>query len=124
MAKKSSKPVEKISAEGLVVALEYISERVLTDRSKQGKSEPEIGMVMQDGNGRVKVKNTAAIVFALTHPWVELHTNAGACGNDEKAHLEEYKHMLQLAHKLLDERAELKEQIDNIDEEDEDDLDD
>lgn len=125
-SKKKTREVERISAAGLVVVLEFLAGQWL---SQQGSKKSHGAMdqaVMFTVDGRTgKVGNLSgdtlpALLFALTHPWVEIHQPDGLshCGNSSGTHEREYEHMGQLSHALLDARDVLYSQ--NDDDEDED----
>lgn len=100
MAKSNTIKRDRISAEGLIVALEHLTGLIMTSGyAKKGHSGKTISLshleiTRKNGRMMVDTGDPVALLFVLTHPWVELHTKAGVCGNSKEVHELEYKEML------------------------------
>lgn len=106
--KKSNDTRKRISAEGLIIVLEHlVTETMAAENRKNGH---KAGATIKHGSlsiadGEFRVKNLPALIFSLTHPWVELHTNDGLCDNTKEAHEEEYEELLDMSQAILRARS-------------------
>lgn len=104
-----SKSLRRISPEGLIVALEQLAyialnqQEAKTPRSSKKKHIIQTAGLEETDKG-IAVTNVAGVVFALTHPWVAVHTHDTVCSNSPEMHESEYKHMLEIAEMLIDDR--------------------
>ena len=103
--KNKKKVVERVSAEGLLVALETAANAYLSQRASKGKqlTIEEVSLEINDSD--IKVNNLGALVFAMTHPWVAIHTEMDDCSNSDEAHETEYRHLVEMTKGLLEARA-------------------
>lgn len=93
--------VERVSAEGIILALETLMTASMRMSDSKGKPLQQEGVLELTPSGEVVVENVAAVAFALVHPWIQIHTGAGVCNNGYKAHEAEYVDMLDTTKKLL-----------------------
>ena len=103
---KNKKKVDRISAEGLLVALETASGAAMVQRTKEEGEVLKVEDVeVEIENGKITIQNLGALVFSLVHPWVAIHTEFDDCTNTDEAHENEYAHMVSMAKALLKARA-------------------
>jgi hypothetical protein len=102
---KNKKKVDRISAEGLLVALETASGAAMVQRTKEGEVSKIEDTEVEIENGKITIQNLGALVFTLVHPWVAIHTEFDDCRNTDEAHENEYAHMVSMAKALLKARA-------------------
>lgn len=107
-AKKPSNK-RRLTAEGLIIALEFMAVHQMKNEEKaknKGRKKPlEVKAVIQEReSGGFEMENFPALVFSITHPWVELHTKIGHCGSTKAEHEHEYTGMLEIADKMLSSR--------------------
>lgn len=97
----------RVSAEGMLVALEFLSVVAMRSeghKSGTGKSADNPIKVTVDLRGsEARVENFGALVFALVHPWIELHTDRQQCETTDEDHETEYSEMLEIVEKAIEE---------------------
>lgn len=98
----TNKKVRRISAEGMIMALEYMAAGAMKhDLTNEDEKVEVTSMVGPDG---FYTNNFAGMVFAVTHPWVELHSGKGICHSGDEAHEEEYRQMIKIMQSVLQAR--------------------
>lgn len=112
--KKSNDTRKRISAEGLIIALEHLVTETMAAEERKAGNKP--GVTIEHGSLSIadrefRVKNLPALIFSLTHPWVELHTNDGLCDNTKEAHEKEYEEMLDMSQAILKNRSNVVEDM-------------
>lgn len=117
------KEIKRLSAEGMIVALEYLALVGLKAQDEEKPAAPKKPIskakaqaLAKKGKGQLagieetpeglEITNFAGVVFAMTHPWVEIHQPAASqCDNPPKMHEVEYRGMLEMAKAVLEHRA-------------------
>lgn len=110
----------RIKAEGLLIALETLAVAAMeqdgNDPRKASKKKPIVAMVEHNDKG-YKIDNFPAVVFSLTHPWVEIHTDVEGCSNTDARHEKEYEGMLETVGAVLKDRLANPSLVDDEEEE-------
>jgi hypothetical protein len=99
--KTGAKLDEHITAEGLLVAIEYL----VTDAMRKSKTDMSVvGLEVSSGK-LTRTGSLAALIFTMVHPWITQHVpNETVCNTSDADHRVEYKHMLGLAKATLSAR--------------------
>lgn len=108
----------RVKAEGVLIALETLAVAAMdADKSlrRASKSSPIVASIEHSDKDGYKISNFPAIVFSLTHPWVEIHTTAAQCDSSKEQHEMEYGHMIDTLELILKDRLESKKLVDGGD---------